>query len=171
MPGNPVTKDQIIQRFIDLVKTPTARPVTWHSNVPFQVAPRVHHNLLGAASEPNPTTSQLPAGEPLTTRIFHILHGFALKLTRFREVTYSVSDNSGTGVRRTSWAALNNLIWFEIPAVPAPGAVVDDAALNAFLQRLKMAVEDIQTGDTYRIEINACHSSCHSSCHGSRGRR
>ena len=176
MAGNPVTKDEIIRRFIDLVKTPTTKTVTWHSGGLFPVT-GTSHNLLGSSTQANPTTNDLPQGDPLTTRVFHILHGFALQMTRFRRVTYRVTsnDSSSNVGSTTQWAALNNLIWFDIPAVPAPGIVVDSGQLDTFLRALKAEIDRIQASGSYQINIHAyqyvCHSSCHSSCHGSRGRR
>ncbi|MFN3453359.1 MAG: hypothetical protein ACK41T_00265 [Pseudobdellovibrio sp.] len=156
-----------------------------------------NHQLLGPSGQPaltypsswpNAQTGESGTGNIATTNVFFILHGFALALTRHRRAhawilrgnpgsTNNAGDTGSTtrpldlGVRLTSYA-VNNVVWFDYPSMPAPGATITNADINTFLSNLKTQIETIRDSTTSNVaDIVACHLSCHSACHGSRGRR
>ncbi len=115
------------------------------------------------------------SGSTATTNAFFIMHGFALRLTRYRLgngwLRFGADNLAFLGTQLTCYAA-NNIVWFNPPAMPAPGANVTALDVNNFLTALKTSVDDIRAGvGAPAADFVGCHSNCHSSCHGSRGRR
>jgi len=50
------------------------------------------------------------------------------------------------------------------------GGLIDDTALEALFSNFEAARVAVRN-DTVTLTRNVCHANCHSSCHGSRGRR
>lgn len=171
--SDPVAKPPVLAQFITLVKNPVmAVASSWHSANP----PPGHdaaHPHMGAQAEADPTWPA-SVGEVTTTNVFYILHGFALKLTRHRQGRAWVRNDTAVptylGYALTSHV-VNNVIWFDYPAIPAVGAPMTAADITNFLNALRLQVLAIRGNAAFASDFYGCHTSCHSSCHGSRGRR
>lgn len=194
--GGPITKASVVADFIAQVYNPVwaavvAVPGRWGTELTPWLASGVGyggnpiwtntpHGLLGTRnSEAVPAwpgyENSAVSGSTATTNAFFILHDFALKLTRFRQgrgwMRYGTSNNYVSWGPNLTCYAVNNIVWFDPPTMPAPGAVVTAADVNNFLAALKASVDAIRAGGAPVADFVGCHASCHTSCHGSRGRR
>lgn len=197
----PSTLDRatIYAQFIAIVYNPSiaATMAVWHSgNFPnaYGFAPAGSAGTLGAAALPAPSSGRLPsdldtpstASETSVSRVFYILHQFAMELTRRRQVHYYytngtwVLNNGGSNLGALPAGLEMTIDPFSPPdgmgALPLPPAGpifnLNAGNLTPFLNRLRACVANIQANSAYEhIVLTYCHSNCHSSCHGSRSRR
>lgn len=171
--STPVNRASILSSFLSIVQNPIMTTTsTWNSASKMHAAQTGSHRLFGPASQSSPSFP-VTVGEVTTTNIFYILHGFAVALTRHRRAHGWLETNArpiDLGYALTSYA-VNNVIWFSYPTIPAVGTPITTTIMNNFMTALRLQVQSIRSDNQYASDIIACHQSCHSSCHGSRGRR
>jgi hypothetical protein len=132
---------------------------------------------VGSPAEPVFTAGMIPAfnGEGAIIAAFHILHRFAMQLTRIRIArhfyTFGTFDINEAASRRTALSPGLEL-YFAPPPVPIAGSNITMAELNNFVAALFNEVNARRNNAAFaHLTLSSCHNSCHSSCHGSRGRR
>jgi hypothetical protein len=138
-----------------------------------------HFYDVGPGAEPVFVAGMIPAfnGEGAIIAAFHILHRFAMQLTRIRitrhfyvYTTTTFTVNEAASRRMALRAGLE--LYFPPPPVPIAGSNITMLELNNFVAALFNDVNTRRNNAAFaHVTLSSCHSSCHASCHGSRGRR
>lgn len=184
---NPVTAQNIVDRFADYVEATANSGIVWGTDVePFS---EFNENLFGG------TTSGKSIGisgsdigsNPITAlTIYNTLVSETNAYTRIRKiraVLFVTGGGGNTGSRPTAGIVYDltrvanmNSTYLQTTADEtenagvSSGSVIDDDNLETFFDNLRSAYNTARD-TTATIQVNVCHASCHSSCHGSRGRR
>lgn len=190
---NPITAQNIINRYADYVVATSNSGIVWGTNsVPFSdfstsyfggtTAGRsigitggdINNNVNKIdASEINDTLATETAAYSNIRKLRAILN-----YTGVGDGAGGVGNtgtwagNPGVNFDQTQVAYLNNQYLQSMSGTTNLGAgdIIDDSVLEAKFGALS-TVYTAARNNTQTIQIDVCHSSCHSSCHGSRGRR
>lgn len=190
---NPVTRQNIVDRFADYVQATANTGITWYNNGGGAVAePFTEFNeaLLGGsggkAIEINANSIGAANSVITASTIYDTLVAETIRYTRIRNLRarrlITAPPNSGNRTRLatdaldvTAVAHLTSTYQAADIGTPADGGVasnqpIDSSNLETFFDTLRSAYTT-KRGTSVQIDVSICHSSCHVSCHGSRGRR
>ena len=190
--GNVVTKQSIVDDFVNAVMAPEQNRGRWHLyNKPtydYTIGAWDSTNYSGPypviqdvlvdpnVGMANPPTSQLSTELITASNIVAVLRSYAVGTTRVRLVRagiyYNYTYGGGTFAESVSYAHLNdNYLRGEPNNISGP--VVNDTIIATQLDNFYASLRSAANTDTYGdiIDLRICHTSCHSACHASRGRR
>lgn len=191
--GTVVTKQTIVDDFVNAVMAPEQNRGRWHSgNRPtfdYQRGAWDSYNYVGPYSviqdvvvDPsigmaNPPTAALSTELITASVIVDVLRNYAYGTTRVRYVFAGIYYNTSWGEAGTyglqyGYAHLNDNYLRSQPYNVA-GPVVNDTIIASQLINFYNSLRSAANTDTYgdALDLRICHTSCHSSCHASRGRR
>lgn len=185
---NPVTPQNIVDRFKDLVTDVANTSIIWGTdNKPFSEMPDVNYAGTISGTTINVTGSNIAITGDLITAstIKSVLETETALYTNIRQqrAILNVTGGGGnTGSRPTpgiiydqtnvanlsvdNRASLGSISSSNVDA----GQIIDDLNLETYFGNLATAYNAVRTTAVTQ-QIDVCHASCHSSCHGSRSRR
>ena len=185
---NPVTPQNIVDRFADFVLGAANTGIVWGTNtLPFAEMPGATYAGTTSGTSITATGATIgTTGNIITAAtIRSVLETETALYTNIRQqrAILNVTGAGGnTGSRptpgiifdQTEVAHLDTTNRAAIGAVAdanvTTGQNVDDTNLETYFTNLTAAYTAIRT-TTVTTQIDVCHASCHSSCHSSRGRR
>jgi hypothetical protein len=189
---NPVTRQNIVDRFADYVQATANAGIVWYNNGPGAIVepfPEFDQTLLassnGKAIEINGDSLGGAASRITASTIYNALVAETNRYTRIRSLRARLlitapggagnkTREANSGFDDTQIAHLSSAYQADIGS-PANGGVVSPQTISAtnletFFNTLRTAYNTARATAT-QIDVSVCHSSCHVSCHSSRGRR
>ena len=185
---NPITAQNIVDRYADFVTTTANESIVWGTNaLPFAEMPPTNFGGTTAGKAISTTGSNIVGtnSEISAAKIYDTLLAETATYTRIRKLRAILFVNGAggnTGTRNTagtifdqtqksnlSTAYLQTLGSVSTSGVTA-GELISSANLETLFTNMRIAYTAAFNA-TATIQINVCHASCHSSCHNSRGRR
>lgn len=190
---NPVSRQNIVDRFSDYVTATANAGIAWGTNAlpthPDGTVVTLSANFGGTtggrAISINGDTLGASGDTITAITIYNSLLADTNRYTRIRKLrailnVTGTGGNTGTRPTRgiifdqTAVAHMNNNYLQTIASVEnagvASGQVIDDTNLETFFSNLRTQY-NTKRNVTVTLTRDVCHASCHSSCHGSRGRR
>jgi hypothetical protein len=185
---NPVTPQNIVDRFADFVLAAANTGVVWGTNtLPFVEMPGATYAGTTSGTSITATGATIgTTGNTITAAtIRSVLETETALYTNIRQqrAILNVTGAGGnTGTRPTAGVIFDDTqvahldtsnraaIGAVADANVTTGQTVDDTNLETYFTNLTAAYTAIRT-TTVTTQIDVCHASCHSSCHSSRGRR
>lgn len=187
--NNPITPQNIVDRFADYVVATANSGITWGTNAyPFP-------EMSTAAAEFGGTTagkaigitgsSVGTAGNLINAaNIYNTLLNETATYTNIRNlraILFVNGTGGNTGSRPTAGTVFDttapayfNTTYRQTIGAGASNVVsgntITATGLETFFNNLR-TVYNMARANTVTIQVNVCHASCHSSCHSSRGRR
>jgi len=186
--NNPISSQNIVDRFADYVVATGNAGISWGTNAyPFGEFPNIFGGGTGGkgieisgGSIPVGTNSAITASGIYNTLVAETNR--YTKIRNLRALLFVEGGGGNTGSRPTpgyvydgtAVAFLNNDYQQNI-GVPdsidvGPGNPIRRGGLEAFFYTLRASYNSARA-QTVTYQVNVCHASCHSSCHGSRSRR
>ena len=189
--NNPITSQNIVDRFADFVTTTANTGITWGTNnKPFSQMP---DSYLGGTTDGSTVTATGDSigltGDNITAaNIVNALLAETALYTNIRNLravlnvvlTFTGSKNAiypgGGGVvyDQTAKTYLNTDYRQTLNAVASTnvesGQIISATNLETFFTNLQTEYST-QSVNTATIQVDVCHASCHGNCHGNRGRR
>jgi hypothetical protein len=190
---NPVTLQNIIDRFADYVVATANSGIVWGTNaIPF---PELSAAYFGGDTSGKPTSLSGAGARGSLVAALTIYNGVLSETFRYSNirnmrailnvtVTGGAPWNTSAGPRtpggiifdQTRKAHLNTGYIYATNAAllargqPLTGARIERAGLEDLFDRARALYLDF-SDNTETVTVNVCHASCHSSCHSSRSRR
>lgn len=191
--GTVVTKQTIIDDFVNAVMAPEQNRSRWHINnkptFDYQRGAWDSYNYVGpypviqdvlvdpSVGMSNPPQSSFSTELITASNIVDVLRSYAYGTTRVRYVIAGIYYNESSGAGGTygyqeGYAHLNDNYLRSQPT-GVVGPVVNDTIIATQLDNFYSSLRSAANTDTYgdAIDLRICHTSCHSACHSSRGRR
>jgi len=186
---NPVTTQNIVDRFADYVQAAANTGIVWYNNgggafvEPFA---EFNQDLLASNSGKGMeiTGASINATPITASTIYNALVAETNRFTRIRNLRARriITTGGGNRTRNASDALdLTNIahmagttyqgdIGTPSNGGVSSGSVISSANLETLFTTLRTSYNTIRA-TAVQIDVSLCHNSCHSSCHGSRGRR
>lgn len=188
--SNPITKQNIVDRFADYVRDTANSGISWGTNAyPFGEWDKAY--LFGGDTggkgieiDGNSVGSG-GNGEIAADSIYQTLIDETYRYTRIRNMTAILFVDGGggnTGSRPNPGeiyrgTAVTNMNTNYLQGVSAgrddvyANNSVTAGGLEVMFSNMRSAYNGARGTNSGDFQTNVCHASCHSSCHGSRGRR
>ncbi len=182
---NPITAQNIIDRFADFAPASANSGIVWGTNsVPFSGFATSYFGGTTAGRSIGISGSTI-AGNPINASTINTaIENETAAYTQIRNLNATrtvtgVSGNTGTYpnpgqiFNQTAKAYLSSSYVQTLSAAGVTltaGSQIASAGLEAKFTDLQTRFNSL-VSNTVSVNINICHASCHTSCHSSRGRR
>ena len=188
--SNPVSKQNIVDRFADYVAGSANSGISWGTNV-YPFPEFSHGSIFGGGtggkgieiSGGNIATNA--AGEITAQYVYDTLITETYRYTKIRKMRarlFVTGDGGNSGSRPTAgWVYDQTAVAFlndsYLQGVSAGrdnvygGNIITAGGLEAMFSNMRGSYNSLRENVAGTWETSVCHASCHSSCHGSRGRR
>lgn len=188
--NNPITKQNIVDRFADYVQGSANSGISWGTNVyPF---PEFSHGgifggpVSGKGMEVNGDSIGTNGyGEITAQNIYDTLITETYRFTKIRKMRallFVTGDGGNSGSRptagyvydQTAVAYMNDGYLQGVSAGRDNvygGNIITAGGLENMFSNMRASYNSLRENSAGTWETQVCHASCHNNCHGSRGRR
>ena len=180
---NPITKQNIVDRFADFVSNHNNGQIVWGTNnKPFSQMPNSEFSGSTSGRSIGITGASITGDTIDSSTMISVLEGEAYEYTRIRKMRARLlMQTSGTGeanprvdFNQTAVAYLASGRRVALDGINQSTVEEDDlvsvTGIETYFTDLRREMNE-KRDSTYNKDVTICHSSCHSNCHGSRGRR
>jgi len=183
---NPITPQNIVDRFKDLVTDTANLSIIWGTdNKPFSEMPDANYANTTAGVNIGITGANITDTVITASTIRTVLETEAALYTNIRQQRALLNVTGGGGNNgsrptagiifdQTQVAHLTTDNRASLGTVDESnvesGQIIDSSNLETYFGNLATAYNTVRTTAVTQ-QIDVCHASCHSSCHGSRSRR
>ena len=183
---DPVTKQNIVDRFADFVPADANGSIVWALNAkPFSEAPNSWFGGNNTGQAISIVGGSITGSTITASTIRDVLVAETQRYTNIRQLRAKLNVEGGggnTGSRPTAGIVFDQtqVTYLSTDYRQTLGAVADSGVVTDSLVstgNLEGYFTNLRTeyrtkrGTTQELQENVCHASCHSSCHSSRGRR
>lgn len=180
---NPITKQNIVDRFADFVSNHNNGQIVWGTNnKPFSQMPDSEFTGSTSGRSIGITGASITGDTIDSSTMISVLEGEAYEYTRIRKMRARLlMQTSGTGeanpridFNQTQVSYLASGRRLALDGINQSTVEEDDlvsvSGIETYFTDLQREMNE-KRDTTYNKDVTICHSSCHSNCHGSRGRR
>jgi hypothetical protein len=189
--NNPITSQNIVDRFADYVLASANSGISWGTNVyPFAefngakfggTTGGVSADIAAIGNNIGASGTTISAANIYNTLVAET--ATYTNIRKLRALLFVAGTGGNTGSRptpgyiydRTAVAHMNT-DYRQAVGLPSgsnlsTGNTITADGLEIFFDGLRSTYNGTRAVNTVTIQVNVCHASCHSSCHSSRGRR
>lgn len=188
--SNPITKQNIVDRFADYVRDTANSGISWGTNA-YPFGEWNNPGLFGGDTGgkgieiDGGSIGTNGSGDITAQNIYQTLIDETYRYTRIRNMTAVLFVDGGGGntgsrptagevYRGTAVANMNTNYLQGVSAVRDDvyaGNTVTAGGMEVMFSNMRSAYNGARGNNAGTFQVNVCHASCHSSCHSSRGRR
>lgn len=179
--SNPVSRQNVIDRFRDWLTNYVNSGIVWGTNNPPYTTVDVTGYFGGDTSglADGLTTANFPSSLVTASEVVNALETVAFNLTQMRNARFVlVLDGNvapaGVQYDQTQYSNMSTAYRGNLSIIrnrPFAGATLSSGNIEDYFYSLRQSFEAVRDSSVIYVENHYCHASCHSSCHGSRGRR